>query len=397
MYKFNNDNIITGYIKQLLKDFNLPKCKVFKPGMPIFKDNIYIYENKLLKAAYTKQNGTTLSDFSKIDNYLYNEKYLNLTKNLELKNLLYDSYTHRYLGDYLRFYRDYKNINLMPLYNCFNNESPKNLNINSSNFTFNSLNDDYKLYMIPIKYFQDYTIAIDCLSSVELIVGYYSTKSLDIIMESESDTRISYFKNSYMLKSNTQFNKPFLYSKDNIKFNDINNSNLANQEINLKLFIKLPIECTSAITVLEGNYADTVDINLNTIEKYCFNFEDQQRISAIAEKYFNNDLCLSKLKLLDVNSKISYPFSDKLLEYLFNNAITSDDVISDNIKKVQKTLARKTTYGIKNYGIWDNEMSLYLYSLLLRDNKNNLLNNTFDNLFYVDKDIEEKLGDLMED
>ena len=30
MYKLNNDNIITGYIKQLLHSFNFPKCKLFK-------------------------------------------------------------------------------------------------------------------------------------------------------------------------------------------------------------------------------------------------------------------------------------------------------------------------------------------------------------------------------
>lgn len=30
MIKFNDRNIFTGYVKTLLKDFNLPTCKVFK-------------------------------------------------------------------------------------------------------------------------------------------------------------------------------------------------------------------------------------------------------------------------------------------------------------------------------------------------------------------------------
>ena len=36
MIKFNDNNIYVGYIKQLLKDFNLPRCQVYKEELSNF-------------------------------------------------------------------------------------------------------------------------------------------------------------------------------------------------------------------------------------------------------------------------------------------------------------------------------------------------------------------------
>lgn len=35
MLKFENNHIVTGYIKQLLNSFNLPKCRVYTPNKPV--------------------------------------------------------------------------------------------------------------------------------------------------------------------------------------------------------------------------------------------------------------------------------------------------------------------------------------------------------------------------
>lgn len=35
MLKFENNHIITGYIKQLLNSFNLPKCRVYTSNKPV--------------------------------------------------------------------------------------------------------------------------------------------------------------------------------------------------------------------------------------------------------------------------------------------------------------------------------------------------------------------------
>jgi hypothetical protein len=158
MRKFNTSDLFTGYLKQLLHDFNLPKIKVYsKKYLDYFKNNSeespeilssikynknidgnenlnvryfpYIRQGRIQE--YINNKWYTLGDYisSAPKYYTYNQKILNYTKNLQITSNTYDSYTHEYLGDYLRFHRDYANLNLMPLYNCFSDRACDKLNL----------------------------------------------------------------------------------------------------------------------------------------------------------------------------------------------------------------------------------------------------------------------------
>ena len=90
----------------------------------------------------------------------------------------YDQYTHEYLGEYLRFIRDYQGINLMPLYNCYSGfwtNSVKKYFIKASiRQQYNlSENGEFIYHIFPIKFFEKYTISLSSTVPVEvfLILG----------------------------------------------------------------------------------------------------------------------------------------------------------------------------------------------------------------------------------
>ena len=116
MLKLNDNNIAVAQIKQILHDFNLPTCEIGRKNPT--KDRHFIYENYFCKWKADAEDDATLT-LQKLVPYKLNKAYLNLTTNLPIRNMLYDAETHRYLGRYLRFLRDYHNINLMSMYNCF--------------------------------------------------------------------------------------------------------------------------------------------------------------------------------------------------------------------------------------------------------------------------------------
>lgn len=381
MLKFNNDNIITGYIKQLLAEFNLPKYRVYPakqfnqetlerinflrehtriiPNVkvtgtisanPDSEKQEYLsfllerielgdpdvnilpsihrtdlpkyshgdcqekYPENIFYAPYIKDGliqefvngewkncrtkGIIEANSAKPHHgqqmlpkyYTYNTPELNYTKNLNIKNSIYDSYTHEYLGDYLRFQRDYNHINLMPLYNCFSNRDCEHLDLSVeiipgiSGYTAEfKTSEDYKIYMIPVKLFQNYTIAIDCEGAVEMCCGFYDKYQHKDTADSVLTASIAHLaQQTYTCYNSLQFATPVLFDKlfkikalliaklgeDAEKYL----RKIASLEDSLKLFIKIPRATKSSITVLEGNYINfnnraPISLKLKPIEE----------------------------------------------------------------------------------------------------------------------------------
>ena len=424
MFKFNDTNILTGYIKEMLASFNLPSYKVYtRQQREHFEetgeelnviasqeasrdpDNAQIQHPCFI--SYIK-DGAVQQYFKNTDNsyawkviadpYLYNIFVPNETKNYVIKNNIYDYYTHEYLGEYLRFIRDFHNVDLMPLYNCFSDHICNNIeltwNVGATSITFSGSDPEYKIYMLPVKLFQKYTIAIDCQQKYELCCGIYG-KYLDTREIFKSIPWKTYKKEI------GQFSKPILYDLAELLPSKLDIGSdaekkqweetmtwLAKNECDLKLFIKLPATNNSSITVLEGDYRswnDSYGVWKNkTQNKTILNFE------ASDEQSSNTNLKLiTPLQLLKFNTGKSYPFADRLIEYLLGNAIMPLDDIADNIKRVQ-TIAVKNGQANKVDGIWTDKLQKTLYSFM---NSEELTQSTkketnHDVLGYADKDVE---------
>lgn len=509
MLKFGNNNIFTGYIKQLLHSFNLPKSRVYtKKQKQYFKANGtelnvlttvkkfpgasnistgFSYPTDMRYYSYIKdgyfqhyieeikgENNDIITHRweSTSEHYHPNRKVLNLTKNLVISNNLYDYYTHEYLGDFLRFIRDYYDLNLMPLYNCFSNRICNNIyfNINktytitttvngiptelnsSIKATFDSTDSNYKIYMLPVKLFNSYTIAIDCEYPIELFCGFYGA-----YMDTRNfNTELA--KATFRRISGSKFNKPFIYdglSSESIKkfsAEGLDPMNLAQEEEDLKLFIKLPSNLASSITILEGDYTNYnntflegnkvlqnhtvtnyftgdiynniyVDSNDRQVVKNAneaWTYVDDNtavpsaNISGITEKTVltmsypkledREFEPITTLQLLQLNTGESYPFSDKLIEYLIDNVITHLDTIPDNIKRVQAVLTRpykpgsnpydpgvdNTAYQPEHEGIWDKKIRHIIYDYMNNTNNNKINSELRREAFgYVDKAAEQ--------
>lgn len=391
MFNYNDENIFVGYIKQLLSSFNYPDIDIYSDNIIPVEGNMYLKDNKI----QLYKNSSWKEQFSYIEN-----KYIaNLTKKLENNSLIYDSHTHIWLGDYLRFLRDYKNFNLMSLYNCFTNESASNLYIENKEkgILFDSRDSNYKIYKIPVKLFQSYSLYIGCPIKIELLCSFGS--------ELTSIQSLTY-KRIY----NSSFSNPVIIdflSKEKL----VNNEDLSsyyNKRKNLNLYLKIPSSNNSSIVILEGIYNNYSNYKLNkskNASKMIFNHSVNNYEYLKEDKL--NDLFISPLELTYINSKISHPFSDRLIEYLCNNVISPLDKVDDNIKRIQKLLVERfnsykddthTKLGIPNYtnyGRWEPKMRNALYDISL--GYDSMLNPSYsgtikDSLGYVDKDVESVLG-----
>lgn len=475
MFKYNNTHIFTGYLKQLLASTNIPTCKIYtkefakhlarygKEDPRVIESFDTINQNRIsTRVNYLRDNEIYSYFWSNSSDAAENKKAVwkrtsltiydsdknipGLTKTLYSPGRSYDAKTHEYLGDYLRFLRDYYDINLMPLYNCFNDRICTNLkythelsvpnpsynsdapedeinNPTTLKYTrvFNSQDSKYKIYAIPVKLFANYTVAIDCDQGIEMFCGLANTK-LDTY-----DKAKELVAKTYKKVSKTLFRQPFLYDKLDVKYwnfdtdieedtegirNYINSKkvtrwDIINREQDLKLFLKIPTSCSSSIVILEGDYrnfndyrfapkklladcnrdnalsifdfgkfsyyphrvvkqADDESTNSNLFDAW--KFEQNYRVtnfSKNSESYTNsgNFIPTGKLQLLAMNTGDSYPFSDRLVEYLSGSAILPIDEISDNIRRTQEVM-RQNQHRFKIDGLWENKMQKIIYDYM---------------------------------
>ena len=338
--KFEDSTLITAYIKETLHNFNLPMMDVYTKDTIPYEGKVYIKNNKIVKY----ENG----DYKFLAEFVYNKPYLNRTTKFIINSSTYDEYTHEYFGKYLRFIRDYKGFNLMPLYNCFGGKQPSKLvrtiKINDDfKLSINTYDSSYNYYLVPVKFNKEYTVAIDAPISYEMMCIINTNNFLDeptnTKVESDYDklVRLTY-KN---IKGST-FGSPFIYSTKTEMA-----KTLWPVEKSLYLLLKLPAVIDSTITILEGNFAgfDTIDNALvtNTIvdQKECYNNDDFK------------EMYPTKLSLLELNDTNSYPFADRLVEYLLGQAVSELDNNASNVLRTQLAIYGNDTF--QGYaGIWSN-------------------------------------------
>ena len=485
MFKYNNSHIFTGYLKQLLSSINIPTCKIYTQEFARYFSEHGVEDPRIIESIdsvdsnrlavrvnYIKDN-SIYNYFWKYKEFSDNSKDLGhsstawrlasnihydseqevhgLTKHLISQGPQYDKTTHEYLGEYLRFLRDYHNINLMSLYNCFNNSVCNNINlefnVGKKSVVFNSQDQRYRIYAIPVKLFENYTIAIDSHFGIEMFCGFYNTK-LDV-----SDKAKNFINRTYQYVSRSIFKQPILYNKLGVeqwiteqpngskslpyeydlhyvdiidskghssKKREINTEimtrwDIINKEQDLKLFIKVPVSSKSSIVILEGDFRTYNDVlfcgSSNSLEykqnKSVVNFGNRMDLVPV-DSNSGGFKPISKVQLLEFNTGESYPFSDRLVEYLTGSATTPIDEIHDNIERAQEVM-KQNRYNFVISGLWENKMQKVLYdyimnagpvvldSGLLIDKRTGYLtklghkskSSMYDILGYVDRDAEK--------
>jgi len=362
MIKLNDNNIMVGQIKQILKDFNLPNCPVvsstYTGNSPVYIKNRSLYR-------------TSNNQF--IQPYLYNDKLSNLTTNLRIDNNLYDIYTHRYLGHYLRFLKDYDGMDLMSMYNCCDYESVNTTFSYSKTFlNFNS-SEAFICYAVPIMH-TGYTLKVDTRLPIELCVSS--------IEESDNQRdKVAAETHAFISASHRYYlNVPELAPKKLI-------SALHNYEKNLTLFIKIPASYQGSLVILEGDYTQEYATNNSGKQIEAFIYKDNPGNKNLKMSGFS-----IQPQLLCFYNNDKYLLADRLIQYLTGNVITPNSEPYD-IKKLQDFMFDAhvgKTYG----GVWHPD-NLALLRKFIIDNKftskaANLLNAP-DILGYGDSDVEASL------
>ena len=393
MIELNDRSIAVGQIKQILHSFNLPMFRIHHDGDEYANGEHYLKDGAIFN-----------HDGSEFKPYRFGERIINMTSNLPISSNLYDSKTHEYMGDYLRFLRDFVGMDLMGMYNCCAYDSPRDFDAIAhvgggfSDSNFSSMDQNYTLMMIPVRWGMKYTIAIDCHAILEMACMHFDDNTM---LDYDSMSKYTMIQGTYKKVRGARFNHPFIY--DNLSDDSINKRKHGGDALEgtLKLFIKVPESCKSSIVVLEGDFRDCSNDNAY-MEGFVQKVGKSPLLKGVdpttGEKADYSIMMepsyATKSQLLSLNLGQKALLSDRILEYLSHMAIAPDSDVVDNIKRVQITLRGCDAVGdykVREYGVWDDSMreAICKYAWVT-----GIIDKYDDMLSYFDKDVESKIGGL---
>ena len=231
MQKFNKVSTNSNFIKNLLATTYLPLVRSIREGDYICKGRLYIFRCEVIRCLSSGYIGSKkylsnrpIADWETIQEFHFGDKDGKLSTNYVSNSEGYDYKTHERLGQYLRNLRDMYGLNLLPLYNCFSNQFLENHIIRNKKVIKTSEDNNTKIYKIPIKFNQDYTICIENLGLTTIAPAFIRYNSLlkknNTAYGNGVDVTNQYISLHYAdnVKSyvNSSFRKPF-----KVRFNNI--------------------------------------------------------------------------------------------------------------------------------------------------------------------------------
>lgn len=312
-----------------------------------------------------------VAKYTLLDNYAFNKNYIDVSQYKTSRYDYYDSETHKYLGDYLRYISKTKQVNLMPYYNCFNYKIANSFGFDRKTLKVIDKNTGYKIYLTPIKFNTDYTVALEHPLNTPYKFVFYG--KFGLIKSVDEDKNIHYLDDS--IPNNEVKSKSFTFNKPCILRCNCSDSKLNDYEKYLYLAIQVPTTNTSSFVVLEGDFTKPC------AEKVYISMTPEAEDSKYSAQLDN--VLFTKPQLLELNDGNIYAYSSRLIEYLTENVIDTNDIHEQDIVGIQNKIYTTST------GMYDLALR---YKIFTDINHNSGLNQT-DLNGYIDRDTEKYISE----
>lgn len=424
MQQFNKISTYSNVIKNLLAMTYLPLIRSVREGDYICMDRLYIFRCDIIKCTSSGYIGKELylanspiAKWERIGEFHFGDKDGKLSTNYVSNAEGYDYKTHERLGQYLRNLRDMYGLNLMPLYNCFSNQPFENHIIKNNRIIKTSEDNNTKIYKIPIRFNQDYTVCIENLGITTFAPAFIRYNSLLKQNNTQYGNGVDVTNQYIALHSydnitsvaNLSFGRPFkirfnnrpeikkfkvlssFVSDDILKYRfypveyEITDENCRlfdEVEDHLYLLIQVPKVFNQNIVVLEGDYTELES------QKIVDGLFRDKLPDFLYDAFYTHDL-----NLMTHTSTEPRPFSPTLVEFLLWNAICNLDTINNDMDRLSVMLSDKylpyTDDIFYNYPNFWVARYRQIISDYINENSTNVIQ---DNLGYVTRNIEEYLS-----